>query len=369
LLFGYIWLRGSLPRVRYDQLMAIGWKILIPVSIVWILLIASVRAWRLDTNSKAVLRLRLRHRAHRGAGLTWDAARRNARCVRGAACGRGPGQHRRGRPGRARFRCRRLTCRTTRRGPRCGSVSSQPPALRTPPLRRSQVLDFLNPIKGSGHFSEMFKKVETVSYPEDKRPTAPRFHGHHQLNRWPDGLEKCIGCELCAWACPATHLRRGPGQHDRRPVLPGRAVRSRLPDQLPALHPVRHVHRGVPDPRADHDQRVRDRRRQPGKPDLDQGAAARALPKGWRRRHPMRLGEDEKDTTGSRGPRDGVPGPGMGGLAARPAPPSSRASRTRRPPGRAGKSTPRSPTTERGKPPCRPRASARRRGAPQEAGK
>ncbi|HEX4396737.1 MAG TPA: 4Fe-4S binding protein, partial [Trebonia sp.] len=49
----------------------------------------------------------------------------------------------------------------------------------------------------------MFRKVDTVMYPEDKRPTAPRFHGHHQLNRWPDGLEKCIGCELCAWACPA----------------------------------------------------------------------------------------------------------------------------------------------------------------------
>jgi NADH-quinone oxidoreductase subunit H len=53
LLFGYIWLRGSLPRVRYDQLMAIGWKVLIPVSIVWILLIATVRAWRLDTHSTA----------------------------------------------------------------------------------------------------------------------------------------------------------------------------------------------------------------------------------------------------------------------------------------------------------------------------
>jgi NADH-quinone oxidoreductase subunit H len=53
LLFCYIWLRGSLPRVRYDQLMAIGWKILIPVSIVWILLIATVRAWRLDSHSTA----------------------------------------------------------------------------------------------------------------------------------------------------------------------------------------------------------------------------------------------------------------------------------------------------------------------------
>jgi NADH-quinone oxidoreductase subunit H len=53
-LFGYVWLRGTLPRVRYDQLMAIGWKFLIPVSIVWILLVATVRAWRLDTNSTAV---------------------------------------------------------------------------------------------------------------------------------------------------------------------------------------------------------------------------------------------------------------------------------------------------------------------------
>jgi NADH-quinone oxidoreductase chain I len=49
----------------------------------------------------------------------------------------------------------------------------------------------------------MFRKVATEQYPFDKKPTAPRFHGRHQLNRWPDGLEKCIGCELCAWACPA----------------------------------------------------------------------------------------------------------------------------------------------------------------------
>jgi NADH-quinone oxidoreductase subunit I len=52
-------------------------------------------------------------------------------------------------------------------------------------------------------FITMFKKVNTVQYPEVKEPTAERFHGRHQLNRHPDGLEKCIGCELCAWACPA----------------------------------------------------------------------------------------------------------------------------------------------------------------------
>ena len=49
----------------------------------------------------------------------------------------------------------------------------------------------------------MFRKLETEEYPEEKRPTQPRYHGRHQLNRHPDGLEKCVGCELCAWACPA----------------------------------------------------------------------------------------------------------------------------------------------------------------------
>ncbi|HTY71765.1 MAG TPA: NADH-quinone oxidoreductase subunit NuoI [Actinomycetes bacterium] len=52
-------------------------------------------------------------------------------------------------------------------------------------------------------FGTMFKHVVTEQYPEEKKETKPRFHGRHVLNRHPDGLEKCIGCELCAWACPA----------------------------------------------------------------------------------------------------------------------------------------------------------------------
>jgi len=54
ILFCFIWLRGTLPRIRYDQLMRFGWKVLIPVSLVWILVIATIRVWRTHGGSPAV---------------------------------------------------------------------------------------------------------------------------------------------------------------------------------------------------------------------------------------------------------------------------------------------------------------------------
>jgi len=67
----------------------------------------------------------------------------------------------------------------------------------------------------------MFRPTFTQGYPHKKgaeKVTAPRFHGRHQLNRWPDGLEKCVGCELCAWACPADaiYVEAGANTGDER---------------------------------------------------------------------------------------------------------------------------------------------------------
>lgn len=42
--FLFVWLRGSLPRVRYDQFMKLGWKVLIPTTLVWVVMVAFIRA-------------------------------------------------------------------------------------------------------------------------------------------------------------------------------------------------------------------------------------------------------------------------------------------------------------------------------------
>ena len=47
-LFAFMWLRATLPRLRYDQFMAIGWKLLIPVSLVWILTVAAMHNFGID---------------------------------------------------------------------------------------------------------------------------------------------------------------------------------------------------------------------------------------------------------------------------------------------------------------------------------
>ena len=88
--------------------------------------------------------------------------------------------------------------------PRSNDLGLTAAAKANAPIESQEAKSFAKQLQGFWvTFITMFKKVNTVEYPEVKEPTAERFHGRHQLNRYDDGLEKCIGCELCAWACPA----------------------------------------------------------------------------------------------------------------------------------------------------------------------
>ena len=147
--FLFIWVRATLPRLRYDQLMSFGWKVLLPLA-------------TLNALVTAVLVV-VTH-------LMWSPGDEVIEVQRSPA------------PGAARGTWR--TFRETVRG------------LMTT-------------------FGRFRETPVTVQYPEEKTPVYPRFRGRHKLHRFEDipqhgaqaGLEKCVGCSLCAAACPADCIR------------------------------------------------------------------------------------------------------------------------------------------------------------------
>lgn len=105
-IFIFIWLRGTLPRLRYDQFMKFGWKVLIPVALLWIVVVSIARLFRSDvalTNTELlvvgavsiavllaaswVLQVRSDRRADRRAQAEEDHARRASEVLTGTATG------------------------------------------------------------------------------------------------------------------------------------------------------------------------------------------------------------------------------------------------------------------------------------------
>ena len=84
-------------------------------------------------------------------------------------------------------------------------------------------------LKGFGvTFKQIFKKPITQQYPEYRRPIYPRFRGRHRLWKHENGSRKCVGCSLCAAACPGRlHPRRSRREHaDNR--VPARRTDARI---------------------------------------------------------------------------------------------------------------------------------------------
>ena len=181
-LFMFVWFRATLPRFRYDQLMDLGWKVLIPLSLGLVLLLASLNIARDEDWNPAS-----------SSASAFAAHRRVATC------------------------CSPPPCAPRSAAPRARLDEE---VLRLMGYLEGFGVTFRQAVQGHRDRPHRHRPVREGRGP--KRAKPERIHGRHVLNRYEDGMEKCIGCELCAGVCPARCIYvRGADNPPDDPVSPG----------------------------------------------------------------------------------------------------------------------------------------------------
>jgi NADH-quinone oxidoreductase subunit H len=195
-LFVFIWLRGTLPRFRYDQFMKLSWKVLIPINLLWIVVIFAIRIWRNSggTTETVLIAGGIGLAAVLVVAFLVPERKVPEQQIELASDFPVPPLD---------LKVPTKPAKRKRRDRSVGTDRLREPALAAvPPRRRTRMFEFF---KGFGvTFGTMFKKVVTEEYPENFPPAAPRYHGRHSSTATRTGWRSASAASCARGPAPPT---------------------------------------------------------------------------------------------------------------------------------------------------------------------